>query len=92
MKLPLTASAARKRARDILVNGTVSFTRHCRDELAKDGKSVVDATNVLRGGAYSEAEWENGAWRHRAFTQRMAVVIQIDTEAELIVVTAFVLK
>jgi len=61
-------------------------------ELAKDGKTTVDATNVIRGGAYLEAEWENGAWRHRAQTQRMAVVIEFETEAELIVVTSFVFK
>ena len=53
---------------------------------------MVDATNLVRGGVYSEAEWENGAWRHRASTQRMAVVIEFDTEVELIVVTAFVFK
>jgi hypothetical protein len=52
----------------------------------------VDATNVIRGGAYGEAEWENGAWRHRAATQRMAVVIEFDAETSLIVVTAFVLR
>ena len=65
---------------------------HCLKELAKDGKTTVDATNVIRGGAYLEAEWENGAWRHRAQTQRMAVVLEFETEAELIVVTSFVFK
>ena len=92
MKQPLAAGEARKLAREILVDGTVSFTSHCQKELAKDGKTTVDATNVIRGGAYSEAEWENGAWRHRASTQRMAVVIEFHTEVELIVVTSFVFK
>jgi hypothetical protein len=76
----------------ILTEGTVIFTLHCLKELAKDGKTTVDATNVIRGGAYLEAEWENGAWRHRAQTQRMAVVLEFETEAELIVVTSFVFK
>jgi len=90
---PLAAAEARKVARVILVEGTVSFTSHCRRELAKDGKTTVDATNVIRGGADSEAEWENGAWRHRASTQRMAVVSSsTPREVELIVVTAFVFK
>jgi hypothetical protein len=92
MKQPLAAAEARKLARVILAEGTVVFTSHCLKELAKDGKTTVDATNVLRGGAYFEAEWENGAWRHRAQTQRMAVVIEFETEVALIVVTAFVFK
>jgi len=89
---PLAGAEARKLARGILADGTVSFASHCRNELAKDGKTTVDATNVIRGGAYSEAEWENGAWRYRASTQRMAVVLEFDTEVELIVVTAFVFR
>jgi hypothetical protein len=92
MKQPLPAAEARKLAREILIGGTVSFTSHCQRELAKDGKTTVDATNVIRGGAYSEAEWENGAWRHRAFTQRMAVVVEFQMEVNLIVVTSFVFK
>jgi hypothetical protein len=92
MKQPLLAAEARKLARVILIEGTVIFTSHCKKELAKDGKTTVDATNVIRGGRYLEAEWENGAWRHRAETQRMAVVIEFETDAELIVVTSFVFK
>jgi hypothetical protein len=92
MKQPLGAAAARKLAREILAKGTVTFTSHCLKELAKDGKTTVDATNIIRGGSYLEAEWENGAWRHRAETQRMAVVIEFETEAELIVVTSFVFR
>jgi hypothetical protein len=92
MNQPLGAAAARKLAREILTTGTVTFTSHCLKELAKDGKTTVDATNVIRGGNYLEAEWENGGWRHRAETQRMAVVIEFETEAELIVVTSFVFK
>ena len=92
MKQPLAAAEARKLARSILEDGTVTFTSHCLKELAKDGKTTLDATNIIRGGAYLEAEWEHGAWRHRAQTQRMAVVIEFETEAALIVVTSFVFK
>jgi transcriptional regulator with XRE-family HTH domain len=56
------------------------------------GVSKSTVSNVIRGGAYSEAEWENGAWRHRVSTQRMAVVIEFEAETALMVVTAFVLK
>lgn len=92
MSQPLSAAEARKLAREILVHGTVTFTTHCLKELRKDGKSTVDATNVIRGGAYAEAEWEHGAWRHRASTQRMAVVIEFHTDTKLIVVTSFVFR
>ena len=86
---PLSAIDARSRARAILDNGQVTFTKHCLEELANDGMTTVDATNVIRGGAYSEAEWENGGWRHQAYTQRFTVVIEFDSETELIVVTAW---
>ena len=92
MRQPLSAAEARKLAREILVRGTVSFTKHCLEELRKDGMTTVDATNIIRGGAYAEAEWEHGGWRHRAWTQRMAVVIEFDTETKLIVVTSFVFR
>ena len=92
MKQPLAAMEARKLARSIIEDGTVTFTSHCLRELAKDGKATVDAINVIRGGAYMEAEWENGAWRHRAQTQRMAVILELDTETALLVVTSFVFR
>ena len=92
MEQPLAAGQARKLARAILANGQVVFTSHCLQELAKDGKTTIDAINVIRGGSYAEAEWENGGWRHRAQTQRMAVVLEFETEVELIVVTSFVFK
>jgi hypothetical protein len=89
MDQPLTASEARKLGRQIVETGTVVFTQHALDELAKDGKTTLDATNVLRGGAYSEAEWENGGWRYHAFTQRFTVVIEFESETELVVVTGW---
>ena len=92
MEQPLAAGQARKLARAILANGQVVFTSHCLQELAKDGKTTIDAINVIRGGSYLEAEWENGGWRHRAQTQRMAVILEFETEVELIVVTSFVFK
>ena len=85
----MPSGEARKLARRILDGGTVVFTDHALTELAKDGKSTVDAINVLRGGAYSEAEWENGGWRHHAFTARFTVVIEFESEQELVVITGW---
>lgn len=67
----------------------VGFTSHAEKEMAKDELDAVDVINVLRGGAYGEAEWENGAWRHQAFTQKIVVVIEFETESELTVITAW---
>jgi hypothetical protein len=86
---PLTAADARKLARDILDNGSVVWGDHALAEMTNDKLTTVDATNVMRGGAYSEAEWENGGWRHQAFTQRIVVVIEFESETELIVITAW---
>ncbi len=89
MNQPLSAADARKLAKEILETGSVVFTSHAEQEMAKDHLAAIDVNNVLRGGAYSEAEWENGAWRHQAFTQRITVVIEFESEAELIVITAW---
>jgi hypothetical protein len=92
MNQPLSAVDARKLARQILDTGIVTFTRHALSELEKDAKTTVDAINVIRGGVYGEAEWENGGWRHHVRTQRFTVVIEFDSATDLIVITAWVLK
>jgi hypothetical protein len=92
MDQPLSAVDARKLARQILATGDVTFTSHALAELAKDGKTTVDAINVIRGGVYREAEWENGGWRHQVQTQRFTVVIEFDSATDLIVITAWVMK
>ena len=89
MDQPLTAVDARKLAKEILDTGSVGFTAHAEKEMTKDRLEVLDVINVVRGGAYSEAEWENGAWRHQAFTQKIAVVIEFESESELTVITAW---
>ena len=83
LDLPLLAAVARKLARQIIETGSVGFTRHAEQEMAKDQLASLDVINVLRGGVYAEAEWENAGWRHRVFTQRIAVVIEFESEAEL---------
>jgi hypothetical protein len=86
---PLPAREARALARRILAGGSIVFTKHALQELEKDRKTTQDALNVLRGGAYGEAEWENGGWRHRASTQRMEVVLEFESDEELVVITGW---
>jgi hypothetical protein len=89
---PLRAWDAKARAKDILENGTVTFTTHCLEELRKDDRSTVDCQNAIRGGVYGEAEWENGCWRYRIETGRVGVVFQFSSETELLVITGWRMK
>jgi hypothetical protein len=57
--------------------------------LADDDLSTVDAVNVLRGGVPQPAEFENGSWRYRVHTERMAVVVVFRSASEIVVVTAW---
>ena len=57
--------------------------------MRKDGLTTVDCENVLRGGIVEPAEWINGAWRYRISTSRMCFVIELESETELFVVTAW---
>ena len=76
--------------REILRGGVVTFVDpHALNALADDGLDSGDALNVLRGGIVDEAECENGAWRSRVRTARICVVVEFESEAELIVVTAW---
>lgn len=86
---PLEPSAAKDLIRSILADGSVRFSRHALEEMEKDALSEIDITNVLRGGAVDPAEFENGSWRYRVRTQRIAVVIAFRSEESLVVVTAW---
>ncbi len=60
--------------------------------MAKDDLSAVDVTNVLRGGVIDPAEFENGSWRYRSRTARIAVIVAFRSDTELRVVTAWRFK
>jgi hypothetical protein len=89
---PLSPDAATALIRKILKEGSVEWltARHALDELAKDGLTVVDATNVLRAGYVSQAaDLIKDTWRYRCETSRMVVVVAFRSETELAVVTAW---
>jgi hypothetical protein len=71
------------------IPGASGFTKHAEAKMAKDTLASVDVINVLRGGVYAEAEWENAGWRHQVFTQRIVVVIEFESESELTIITAW---
>jgi hypothetical protein len=92
MNEPLHPTEARKLIREILSDGSVAFSRHALEEMANDDLTSVDVTNVLRGGVVEPAEFENGSWRYRSRTARIAVVIAFRSDVELRVVTAWRFK
>jgi len=60
-------------------------------EMAADNLTIVDCTNVLRGGVPDPAEWndEYEEYRYRVHTQRICVVIVFTSEEELFIVTTW---
>jgi hypothetical protein len=89
MNEPLRADAVKRLVRVILEDGLISFTSHADKEMRADELAKVDVENVLRGGVASEGEWENGQWRYRMYTQRIAVVIAFRSPGRLVVITAW---
>ena len=89
---PLSPPEAKRLIREILETGSVTFSKHAEEEMAKDNLTMVDVTNVLRGGVLDPAELENGSWRHRVRTPRIAVIVAFRSETELRVVTAWRFK
>jgi hypothetical protein len=90
----MAACDAKALAKKILddEDGKVSFTDHCHKELAKDDRSTGDCVNAIRGGAYHEAEFENGSWRYQIQTGKVGVVFLFRSEKEILVITAWRMK
>ncbi len=89
---PLSPPEARRLIREIIENGSASFSKHAEEEMAKDNLTMVDVTNGLRGGVVDPGEFENGSWRYRVRTARIAVIVAFRSETELRVVTAWRFK
>jgi hypothetical protein len=86
---PFTPQHAKELIRQILTDGTVSFTKHAREEMAKDNLTTVDCVNVLRGGVVESPELKDGTWRYRVRTARIYVVVAFRSETHLVVITAW---
>jgi len=76
-----------------MTEGVVAYSDpHAKDRLVKHGMTTVDCMNVLRGGVVDPGEWEGGAWRYRIRTNRFVVVVEFESESEVLIVTAWRLK
>lgn len=89
---PLSPPEARRLIREILDSGSVALSKHAEEEMAKDNLTMMDVANVLRGGVVDPGEYENGSWRYRVRTARIAVIVAFRSETELRVVTAWRFK
>lgn len=92
MKEPLPASTVKKLLVAILTTGTLSFTKHAREEMANDHLTEVDVRNTLRGGTPQPGELVNGTYRYRVATAKMAAVVAFRSETHAVVVTAWRIK
>lgn len=59
--LNVDAATTRKLLRDIVASGVLHYSRHAKDEMAKDKLTTVDLVNVLRAGVVEPSEFENGS-------------------------------
>jgi hypothetical protein len=85
---PLSPPQARSLIRRIMTHGRVTFSGHAQREMDIDELTPVDVRNVSRG-VVDPAEAENGSWRYRVRTARIAIVVAFRTARELRVVTAW---
>lgn len=87
--VPQKPADARRFISGIVTSGQLIFSRHAREEMAKDGMVEQDVINVLRAGAVDPAEMEKGSWRYRVHTSRFCVVVAFDAATAAVVVTAW---
>lgn len=86
---PLPNADAAKLVKAIIVSGTVAFSQHAIEEMAKDRLTDRDVINVLRGGYCESSEFERGSWRYRMRTRQIVCPIAFRSETELVVITAW---
>jgi hypothetical protein len=87
---PLKPSEVRKLIHHILRNGDVTYSQpHAIERMEEREMDTSDCINILRGGTVREGEYENGSWRYRVETPKMAVVVTFIDEGELMIVTVW---
>jgi len=89
LREPLPPNDARRLCREVFDGGSVTISKHAREELARDRIEAQDVAAVLRGGIVEPAELERGTWRYRLRAGNVYVVVAFRSESELIVVTAW---
>lgn len=81
----MSRNEARKRIAEVLNKwpDRVYFTKHAREELAKDGLTTTDAWNVLKSGSSKiteEGEFRGGGFTYRLATNYLTVVVSFEPD------------
>lgn len=86
---PLDAHTLRRILRACLSHGVLLYSRHARDRMDASDRDVSeqDVENCLWAGQMRNVDFEKGTWRYTVGTPRLAVVVAIDTETSVVVVT-----
>lgn len=92
MTEPYSPSAVKRLLVAILATGSLRFSRHAYDEMAKDGLRETDVVNTLRAGVPQPGEFEDGTYRYRVLTSRLGAVVAFRSETQAVVVTAWRIK
>lgn len=86
----LNPMVAQSMIRQIAKTGTVTFVKpNIAEVLRRRNLTMVDVANAILCGRVGEPERENGAWRYPVYTNKIHVVVEIDCETELLVITAW---
>ena len=89
MKEPLPPATVKRLLVSLLATGTLSFTKHVYEEMAKDDLTEIDVRNTLKGGTVRPGELVSGTWRYRVETRRMAAVVAFRSATHAVAVTAW---
>jgi Domain of unknown function (DUF4258) len=92
MREPLPPSTVKRLLVAIFAGGLLAFSKHAREEMAKDDLTDVDVRNTLRAGTVSPGELERGTYRYRVSTSRMTAAVVFRSEVHAVVVTAWRIK
>ena len=89
LQQPLLPEAARAAIQKVLKGGTVYFSEHGLEEMDDDGILQPDVIQTLLRGRVSEAYFRDGSWRHRVARGGIEVVVALESDERLVVVTAW---
>lgn len=89
MNEPLPPATVKRLLIALLATGTLSFTKHAYEEMAKDNLTEIDVRNTLRGGTARPGELVSETWRYRVETSRMAAVVAFRSATHAVAVTAW---
>jgi hypothetical protein len=90
MDEPLDANDLKKFLLSAINAGNLRFSNHALQEMQKDDLSTLDVVRVLRAGLMREpAEFRSGTWRYRVRNSRIVVVVALQFENGVAVVTAW---